>query len=73
MESIEDENHDERKKIKPWNKEYDEDVFGDPWPVEIDPATIKKLKKIIRKSDSESDFDLADALESLEDIIKGNK
>ena len=70
---MEDENEDERKKIKPWDKSYEENVFGDPWPVEVDPDTIKKLKKIVRKSNRESDFDLADALESLEDIMKGNK
>lgn len=39
----------EKKKLKkknPWDVEYDENVFADIWPVEIDIETLEQLKRI---------------------------
>jgi hypothetical protein len=37
---------DEKKKKRknPWDVEYDESVFSDPWPVEIDIKDLDRLK-----------------------------
>jgi len=42
---------DKEKKLKkkmPWDVEYDEKVFTDIWPVEIDIETLEQLKGITK-------------------------
>ena len=36
------------EKKKPWDIEYDENVFADIWPVEIDIETLEQLKGITK-------------------------
>lgn len=41
---------DEKKKRKnPWDVDYDESVFADPWPVSIDVADLDRLKGLAER------------------------
>ena len=44
-----DKNKKKKFKKKPWDIEYDENVFADPWPVEIDTADLDKLKGLAER------------------------
>lgn len=42
---------DEKKKKRknPWDVDYDESVFSDPWPVSIDVKDLDKLKDLAER------------------------
>ena len=38
-----------KKRKNPWDVDYDENVFADPWPIEIDTADLDKLKGLAER------------------------
>ena len=57
----------EKKKNKPWDVEYDENVFADIWPVEVDLDTLEELKKAAGKLQHSRYKDLRKGGTKLED------